>query len=214
MSRILCSVVILASLFVSVPARGELCAKCKELAYIMNIGKCVECGGGTSSGAFKLCAACSAKLGQCEHCRTPLAPADKPAPKDLLPGSMRTIDQAMQGKFGLAAVCEAVADATVFVGDYTNRAAQKFKIIHVLAGEAPKDDKPLELAYSFVQPMGERAIRKAERVIWIVQQLNTGGREAIKALPDTPENRKTVAAAARKTLGEPDTAPAPEKPHE
>ena len=54
---------------VSSPARGELCPKCKGKMYIMNIGKCVGCGGMTTSGAFKLCKKCSTKLGECEHCR-------------------------------------------------------------------------------------------------------------------------------------------------
>ena len=63
-------------LFLASPAFAGLCPKCKGRMYIQNIGKCVECGGRTSSGAFKLCGKCSAKLGQCEHCRAPLkAPA-------------------------------------------------------------------------------------------------------------------------------------------
>lgn len=53
-------------------ARAELCPKCRDKAYIQNIGTCAECGGATSSGAFKLCRKCSAKLGQCEHCRAAL----------------------------------------------------------------------------------------------------------------------------------------------
>ena len=67
---------------------AELCGKCKGGMYIMSVGKCVECGGFAGSGAFKLCKACSAKLGQCEHCRAALRPAKakpdtpKPAPKD------------------------------------------------------------------------------------------------------------------------------------
>lgn len=55
-------------------AWADLCAKCKELAYTDDVGKCVECGAPTSSGAFKLCRRCSAKLGQCERCRAPLKP--------------------------------------------------------------------------------------------------------------------------------------------
>ena len=67
------------------PATADLCEKCKGKMYITNIGKCVECGKWTSSGAFKLCKKCSTKLGQCEHCRAPLGnggentPATKPA---------------------------------------------------------------------------------------------------------------------------------------
>jgi hypothetical protein len=42
---------------------------------IMSVGTCVECKQATTSGAFKLCQGCSAKLGQCEHCRVELAAA-------------------------------------------------------------------------------------------------------------------------------------------
>jgi len=62
-------------------AVAGLCPKCKGKAYTTDIGKCVECGGDTSSGAFKLCRKCSAKLGQCEHCRAALEPA---VPKDAV----------------------------------------------------------------------------------------------------------------------------------
>ena len=50
-------------------ASAELCRKCKGMAYIMTVGQCVQCGGTSRSGAFKLCGACSLKLGQCECCR-------------------------------------------------------------------------------------------------------------------------------------------------
>ncbi len=53
-------------------ALGALCPKCSNKAYTKDIGTCAECGGPTSSGAFKLCIRCSAKLSQCEHCRAPL----------------------------------------------------------------------------------------------------------------------------------------------
>ena len=53
-------------------ALGALCPKCTSKAYTKDIGTCAECGGPTSSGAFKLCIRCSTKLGQCEHCRAPL----------------------------------------------------------------------------------------------------------------------------------------------
>ncbi len=62
----------------SVPARGELCPKCRGRMHTTDIGRCVNCGGHTSSGAFKLCRECSAKLGECECCRAPLGGA-KPA---------------------------------------------------------------------------------------------------------------------------------------
>ena len=56
------------------PAAADLCAKCKGKMFITSVGKCVECGARTSSGAFKLCPACSRKLGQCQACRAALKP--------------------------------------------------------------------------------------------------------------------------------------------
>jgi len=56
------------------PAWAELCPECKRKMYPMVIGKCEVCGGPTTSRAFKLCPKCSARLGQCEHCRKPLGP--------------------------------------------------------------------------------------------------------------------------------------------
>lgn len=81
---ILLSAAILLLLAVS-PVAAELCPKCKGKMYIQSIGKCVECGGTASSGAFKLCKKCSAKLGQCEHCRAPLGGTDQPAEKSAQP---------------------------------------------------------------------------------------------------------------------------------
>lgn len=65
---------LLAVLYLAFTAQAELCGKCKDGMYIMNIGSCVDCKGTTRSGAFKLCGACSAKHGQCEHCLAPLTP--------------------------------------------------------------------------------------------------------------------------------------------
>jgi len=62
-------------LAVAAPALADLCPKCKGMMFTKDIGQCKECGGMTTSGAFKLCMRCSKKLGQCEHCRAPLAAA-------------------------------------------------------------------------------------------------------------------------------------------
>jgi len=75
---------------VAVPAAADLCAKCKGKMYIQNIGKCEACGGPTSSGAFKLCKKCSARLGQCEHCRAPLK-------KKALPPDSIAVDEKANG---------------------------------------------------------------------------------------------------------------------
>jgi hypothetical protein len=63
-------------------AWADLCPECKEMMHTQDVGSCAECKGATSSGAFKLCQACSAKLGQCEACRKALGakPAASPAP--------------------------------------------------------------------------------------------------------------------------------------
>ncbi len=53
-------------------ARGELCPKCRDLVFTMDVGQCAECPNTTGSKALKLCKKCSARLGQCEHCRAPL----------------------------------------------------------------------------------------------------------------------------------------------
>ncbi len=58
-------------------ATAELCKKCSGKMVIMSVGTCAECGGHTSSGAYKLCKACSKKLGECEHCRAKLGGGKK-----------------------------------------------------------------------------------------------------------------------------------------
>jgi hypothetical protein len=54
-------------------ADAKLCPDCRDGTYVMTVGECAECPGQTASGAFKLCKACSDRLGQCEHCRRPPA---------------------------------------------------------------------------------------------------------------------------------------------
>ena len=65
--------VLLISLCLALPAFGALCPKCKDHSYTKDIGECSVCGGMTTSGEFKLCLQCSAKLAECEHCRAALA---------------------------------------------------------------------------------------------------------------------------------------------
>ncbi len=79
MKRIAIALSVLTVLVLAAPAGAELCEKCKGKMFIMSVGKCVECGGFTGSGAHKLCRKCSAKLGQCEHCRAPLKDAKRQA---------------------------------------------------------------------------------------------------------------------------------------
>ncbi len=86
MRQVVIGIVALAACVCGAPARAELCPKCKERMYTTDIGTCVHCGGHTSSGAFKLCRECSAKLGQCECCRAALGSA-KPAPPPAVPAN-------------------------------------------------------------------------------------------------------------------------------
>ncbi len=87
MKRIAVALSVLTVLVLAAPAGAELCEKCKGKMYPANVGQCVVCGGFTGSGAHKLCRKCSAKLGQCEHCRSPLKGAKiapvKPEPKPV-----------------------------------------------------------------------------------------------------------------------------------
>ncbi len=64
---------------------AALCEKCRDKMYTTDIGVCTTCGGDTSSGAFRLCAKCSAAQQRCEHCLAPLAAAPQPVPPRAMP---------------------------------------------------------------------------------------------------------------------------------
>jgi hypothetical protein len=50
--------------------------------YTMDSKQCPLCKEGwTGSGSFQMCKACSAKRGQCEHCRAALGAASKVSPE-------------------------------------------------------------------------------------------------------------------------------------
>ncbi|HOD83563.1 MAG: Chagasin family peptidase inhibitor I42 [Planctomycetes bacterium ADurb.Bin126] len=97
------AIVSFAVLLLSPLARADLCPACADKMFITNIGKCVECGGETSSGAFKLCPACSRKLKQCQACRSALDaakaddkggdPSAPPRRKPVLDGPIRLVDR-------------------------------------------------------------------------------------------------------------------------
>lgn len=53
-----------------------LCDRCQGMMFVASVGTCVECGKGASSGAHKLCQACSDRLRQCVHCRVGLVPEE------------------------------------------------------------------------------------------------------------------------------------------
>jgi inhibitor of cysteine peptidase len=66
------------------PARGAMCGNCRDLMFIDSQGKCIDCGGPTSSGALQLCPKCSGKRHQCEHCLAKLSEKDE-AQVDVAP---------------------------------------------------------------------------------------------------------------------------------
>jgi inhibitor of cysteine peptidase len=65
-------------------AMADLCEKCSKNVCTTDIGQCMNCGGPTTSIAFKLCEKCSKKKLQCQHCLASLAAVDddKKAPED------------------------------------------------------------------------------------------------------------------------------------
>lgn len=79
----LCAALLVLAWASALPA--ALCEKCRGKMYTTDIGVCISCGGHTSSGAFKLCAKCSAAQGRCEHCLGPLAAAPQPVPPQPAP---------------------------------------------------------------------------------------------------------------------------------
>lgn len=80
MRQVVAVLVVLIVCMWNVRAHAELCPKCRGRMFTTDIGQCVTCGGHTSSGAFKLCRECSAKLGQCECCRAALGGAQSTPP--------------------------------------------------------------------------------------------------------------------------------------
>ena len=74
MNRLMIGVVVVGAVLACGSwASAALCAKCEDMMFIQNMGKCKECGAETSSGAFSLCGACSAKLNKCQACGAVLA---------------------------------------------------------------------------------------------------------------------------------------------
>ncbi len=117
-----------------------------------------------------------------------------------LPGSRLSIDEVVKEEAAFAAVCEAVArfvpTTAMIAPGGAGTVSQEYKVVEVLFGNAERVDR-IDLVYKL-----GRAIRKHERVIWIGHTRNMGfhGRlYGLKALPDTPENRQAVKAAAAKT---------------
>ena len=116
-------------------------------------------------------------------------------------GSRTSLDEILKWKeFAFVGLCEAVEDTTAQPGPSgISHATQTFKILDVLAGDGPKG-KTVELAYSIIvfRPPPERLIAKGERVLWVVWKRGET-LVGVKALADTPENRKAVVDSAAST---------------
>ena len=120
--------------------------------------------------------------------------------KLLLPGSQISIEQTVsEPQFAFAAVCKAVNKST---GEMTElgviHATQKFKIVELLTPKGPQSGE-INIGYKYFDIPGrrERAIKKGERIIWLVSKRKAPAYpeyEGRKALADTTQNRKVVSA--------------------
>ena len=131
------------------------------------------------------------------------AEPDAAGPKDLLPGSQLSIEDAIKNGFAFIALCEATDKADIFdrvTGEHRGYASshQSLKVLETLAGQAPPEGvRGFQYTSFDIPTCRERDIRQGERVIWVVR--NVGDRfRGIKALPDTPENRAAVKEAIAK----------------
>ncbi len=124
-----------------------------------------------------------------------------------LPGSRVSIEDAVRDpRFAFAAVCEMTRQDADWVSGLApgGLAAQRFRITELLTVGGP-DNAEVNLSYEYGSPRSrherdhvyERPVKKGERVIWIVRQRKAPGYLGVKALPDTPENRKAVVEAVK-----------------
>jgi hypothetical protein len=68
------TLMVVMSFVAATAAQADLCPQCADGMYTMDSKQCPVCKQvSTGSGSFKMCKACSAKLGQCERCRAALA---------------------------------------------------------------------------------------------------------------------------------------------
>ncbi len=119
-----------------------------------------------------------------------------------LPGSQVSLEQALAEKGRLVVLCEALEDG---YGKTTDTGAvevsQKYKVVQVLSGESAI--KEARLDYARIPSIGERRIMKGGQVVWIVRPAAADHPDrpeqwrGLKALPDTPENRKAVLEAVK-----------------
>ena len=53
------------------------CPWCRNRDFTADVGRCADCGKGTSSGMFKLCGGCAAPKGRCQMCNRTVGPATR-----------------------------------------------------------------------------------------------------------------------------------------
>jgi hypothetical protein len=118
-----------------------------------------------------------------------------------LPGAKWTLEKALAEKGRLIVLAEALEDGIVENDEiHSVKVTQKCKVLQVLAGASSAEEATLHYPRRvLLLNDGERRIVKGEQVIWIVQPsidyfpLNHW--RGIKALADTPENRKALGVA-------------------
>ena len=120
-------------------------------------------------------------------------------PATALPGNEKSIEDAVKDQsFAFAAVCEAIQYATgpTAFKEGFQHPTQLYKVVNVIASRI---STPQTIQLDYINKVRlERAIDKGERVIWIVHKGNKEDPwQGVKALPDTPENRKVVIEAVK-----------------
>jgi hypothetical protein len=133
------ALVLVAFLCLALPAFGALCEKCKDRSYTKDLGECSACGGLTTSGEFKLCQACSAKLGECAHCRAALAPTTDAKPAAL--------DLERNGTYR--------ADGWVYEVQITNEGSRSQGVVGTLSRQGVALPEPAHLNDYYVTPWGK-----------------------------------------------------------
>ena len=79
------ALITLATVLMPASAQAGLCADCAGKVFITNVGKCVNCGAPTASGAFELCPACSTQRRKCQACGAALQMPVGTTPKVAAP---------------------------------------------------------------------------------------------------------------------------------
>lgn len=117
-----------------------------------------------------------------------------------VPWSQISLGQALAEKDRLVVLCEALQDGygpTLATGVVT--VDQKYKVLQVLSGESAASE--VDVHYHRVPSLGEHRLMTGSRVVWIVRPdaaappVQPERWRGLKALPDTPENRKSLNAA-------------------